>query len=395
MSPLHPTAALIAYRQCTCLLRWGLPFGGGGRSNYARFQPFSTDPPSFSPSSTGFPRRYDAQAVQPKSSEPSASSMRTEVVKAPIELRVQVENGLPILEIPLPSRDEFCRFVLRPISDTVGSLCDYLREEDKGVEISAVYCCDGTRISRSVSIEHLMLIPHFRLRINDQYFEVSTPQANALEARKLLESTDRLKDLDDLRAKIATLYTVFNVDDFKLERERRLLQRLEKVEKQLGPMEKIRKTIEEECERYSTNVLWAGFVAMGLQTGIFARLTWWEYSWDIVEPCTYFATFSTVFATFGYYIFTKQSFEYPSAEGRIFSNQFHKRAKKSDFNVQVYNQLKRLQIELRRDLERIRDPLFQHLPASRLASLELEAANLRSTTTGEKPRASMAEAKSV
>jgi hypothetical protein len=45
---------------------------------------------------------------------------------------------------------------------------------------------------------------------------------------------------------------------------------------------------------------------MGVQTGIFARLTWVEYSWDIVEPCTYFATYFTVFATFGYYIFTKQ-----------------------------------------------------------------------------------------
>lgn len=47
---------------------------------------------------------------------------------------------------------------------------------------------------------------------------------------------------------------------------------------------------------------------MGLQTGIFARLTWYEYSWDIMEPVTYFATFSTVFATFGYYLMTNQVF---------------------------------------------------------------------------------------
>ncbi|KAI6174684.1 Calcium uniporter protein [Aphelenchoides bicaudatus] len=296
---------------------------------------------------------------------------------SPIKLTVRVENGLPILEVPLPSREEKCRFILRPISDTIGSLCDYLKHEDKGVEIAAVYCSDGTRISRSVAIENLMLMPHFRLRLNDQYYEVSTPQANAIDARKILESSEKLKSLDDLRAKIATLYAVLNVDDFKLEREKNLLKRIEEVEQSLRPLEIIRKTIEEECERYSIRVLWFGFIAMGVQTGIFARLTWWEYSWDIVEPCTYFATFSTVFATFGYYIFTKQSFEYPTAERRFFTNQFHKRAVRYNFDIDAYNDLKRLSIELRHDLERIRDPLQQHLPATRLASLESEQAKIR------------------
>jgi len=292
-------------------------------------------------------------------------------------LNVRVENGLPLIEIPLPSRDEKCRFILRPISDTVGSLCDYLKSEDKGVEICAVYCCDGTRIAQSVAIENLLLMPHFNLRINDQYFEVNTPQFDAIDARKVLESSDRLKSLDDIRSKIATLYAVLNVDDFKLERERKLLKKIEEVEEKLRPMEVKRKEIETECETYSIRVLWAGFIAMGIQTGIFARLTWWEYSWDIVEPCTYFATFSTVFASVGYYIFTKQSFEYPTAERRFFTNQFHKRAKNHNFNIENYNELKRLSIELRRDLERIRDPLHQHLPATRLASLESEIAKNR------------------
>ncbi|KAI6170078.1 Calcium uniporter protein [Aphelenchoides besseyi] len=365
MSRIHPTAALIAYRRCTRLLCPNFR----PTTSFRRLNSNSKDKPSIS-----FPRRYEST---PSTSKGNESTITTEITKASVELQIKIENGLPILEVPLPSRDEFCRFVLRPISDTVGTFCDYLREEDKGVEISAVYACDGTRISRSVSIEHLMLIPHFRLRINDQFFEVSTPQSNAIEARELLKSTDRLKDLNDLRAKIATLHTIFNVDDFKLERERKLLERLEEVEKQLLPMEKVRKEIEKECERYSTNVLWCGFIAMGLQTGIFARLTWFEYSWDIVEPCTYFATYSTVFATFGYYIYTKQNFEYPSAEGRIFSHQFYKRAKKQEFSIETYNELKRLQTELRSDLQRIRDPLCQHLPASRLLSLEGETAKFR------------------
>ena len=45
---------------------------------------------------------------------------------------------------------------------------------------------------------------------------------------------------------------------------------------------------------------------MGLQFGVLARLTWWEYSWDIMEPITYFVTYGTSVAMFAYYCVTKQ-----------------------------------------------------------------------------------------
>ena len=45
---------------------------------------------------------------------------------------------------------------------------------------------------------------------------------------------------------------------------------------------------------------------MGVQFGALARLTWWEYSWDIMEPITYFVTYGTSIAAFAYYVLTKQ-----------------------------------------------------------------------------------------
>jgi len=45
---------------------------------------------------------------------------------------------------------------------------------------------------------------------------------------------------------------------------------------------------------------------MSVQFGILARLTWWEYSWDIMEPVTYFVTYGTVMATYAYYVLTKE-----------------------------------------------------------------------------------------
>jgi len=45
---------------------------------------------------------------------------------------------------------------------------------------------------------------------------------------------------------------------------------------------------------------------MGTQFGFFARLTWCEYSWDIMEPVTYFAGYATAIAMFSYYVITRQ-----------------------------------------------------------------------------------------
>ncbi len=42
------------------------------------------------------------------------------------------------------------------------------------------------------------------------------------------------------------------------------------------------------AERRTTT--WAGLALIGVQFGALARLTWEEYSWDIMEPTTYFVT---------------------------------------------------------------------------------------------------------
>ncbi|CEF60822.1 Calcium uniporter protein, mitochondrial [Strongyloides ratti] len=296
-------------------------------------------------------------------------STQTIPIKTPqknSQINMRFEKGLPIVTVPLPSRKELCQFILRPISDNVGTLCNSLSSEDKGIDFVAAYSIDGTRIANSTSIEHLLLFDQFNLRINDFVYTVVIPNNENIKNGYSLKTSEKVKTLDDMKLLIASLHASLNLEDFKILREKQLLKQLEDVTIQLKPLEIIKKYIEEECDKHSERVIWGGFMLLGLQTGIFARLTWWEYSWDIMEPVTYFATFSTVLGSCAYYLTTRQPFEYDTLHGRIFYKKFHKLAKKYNFDYNKYNFLKELEKKINYDLERLRDPLNQQLPFQRL-----------------------------
>lgn len=68
----------------------------------------------------------------------------------------------------------------------------------------------------------------------------------------------------------------------------------------------MREELSRKAERRTTWVLWGGMAYMATQFGILARLTWWEYSWDIMEPVTYFITYGTAMAMYAYFVLTRQ-----------------------------------------------------------------------------------------
>lgn len=116
------------------------------------------------------------------------------------------------------------------------------------------------------------------MRINDTYYNVEVPPILTDEEERY-GTMERLTTLDDVKLKIAALYSALQVDEFKLSREKLLITRLEEVEIQLKPLDVIRKSIEVECEQKANLASWGLFSLMGVQTGILFRLTYFEYSW--------------------------------------------------------------------------------------------------------------------
>ena len=84
------------------------------------------------------------------------------------------------------------------------------------------------------------------------------------------------------------------------------MQELEKLRLELKPLEDLKTEIDRKSAQRTTAVVWGGLGYMALQFGLLARLTWWEYSWDIMEPVTYFVGYGTAMVAYAYFVLTRQ-----------------------------------------------------------------------------------------
>ena len=241
---------------------------------------------------------------------------------------ITVVNGLPHITVPLPSRHEKCVFALKPISNNVGDFLAMLCAEDKGIDRAVIKNKDGVRIASNTSIQTLF-DQEFCLQINDNEFKVNPPVIESL-------SKEELQKISDVKLLVSQLYEALNIEEFQLSREQELASELELLKKELEPLEAQRSEILRHADERTSTITWVGLGLMSIQFGILARLTWWEYSWDIMEPVTYFVTYGTAIAGYAYFVMTRQEFLYQEAKDRQSLVTFHKKASKHRFFPQSF-----------------------------------------------------------
>jgi hypothetical protein len=266
------------------------------------------------------------------------------------------EHGLVHLSVPLPSRDENCRFTIKPISSTVGDFLDALKAEDRGIESAGIYTQEGVRIAGSTPI-YSVLNQDFDLHVNDKKVDIQ-----GLEDFKSAFESPVDDRLDQVKKLVAQLHSSLNITDHQLLQENRLQCQLETMRSELAPLENQRQALAERSHARTKRLTWIGLGLMGIQFGFLARLTWWEYSWDVMEPVTYFVTYGTVMGMYAYYCVTRQEYEFSAAYDREYLKWFYTRAKRIEFDVTQYNKLRESISQVESDLKRLRDPLQKNLP---------------------------------
>jgi len=258
------------------------------------------------------------------------------------------KNGNVVVTLPLPSRNENCEFTLRPVSHTVKNLVTFVQDEDRGIDRIALYSLEGNKISNSTPIDILMQ-SDFKVGINDSSYHVEVPQVDIL----LPSSDDPTSQTKNL---ISQLYTDMRVQEYKDHRQRQIKEQLENLQVELTPLEESKAVIDAKTAQRTNVFVWAGLGYMALQFGFLARLTWWEYSWDIMEPVTYFVTYAGAMAFYAYFVLTREDSSYPEVRNRFHLLWFHKAANNHKFDVVTYNAKKEAIAKLETEMKLLQTP---------------------------------------
>uniref|UniRef100_V9KQG4 Calcium uniporter protein n=3 Tax=Callorhinchus milii TaxID=7868 RepID=V9KQG4_CALMI len=275
-------------------------------------------------------------------------------------VKVQYRYGLPVISVVLPSRKERCQFIVKPMIMNVGDFLKDLKDEDRGINNVAIFSTAGIRVAATTPMTAL-LSKNFELVVNETKYQVQPPQPEHVVH-------EHASHMDDVKSLVHRLHVALHLEDHQLEREGALQERLENLRGELQQIEQVKSQLFHKSEAKSGRLLWGGLALMSTQAGAMAWLTWWVYSWDIMEPVTYFITIGSSMAFYAYFLLTRQDSCYPEMTDRQFLHYFYRGAKRCKFNVEEYNKIREELAEVERDLRRLRDPLQLQLPLQQLNS---------------------------
>ncbi|OAF65841.1 Coiled-coil domain-containing protein [Intoshia linei] len=221
-----------------------------------------------------------------------------------------------VIKIPLLT-DKLPVELSNDTSDTLDNLQSDIRFEDSSVNKIEAHREDGTKISFRTKLSVLYREP-FVLKLHDIDYKNSVSyNINAIEG----------------------INNSISVQNHNLTLKQEAIERIVLLEEEIEPYLKKQKEICQNSYKKTRIIAWSALAIQALQFGFLARLTWWEYSWDIMEPVTYFVTYATGMTMLAYYLSTKQEYLYPDAFNRqkdIISN---KLSKKLQFDNESYNRL--------------------------------------------------------
>jgi hypothetical protein len=147
-----------------------------------------------------------------------------------------------------------------------------------------------------------------------------------------------------------------------LAKERELRGQLEELKAELAPLESACHQMVLRSGKRSTYLSWCVLAYMCAQAGFFARLTFVNYSWDLMEPITYFVTYSTSIMCFAYFVITRQDLEYSPWYNRQQLKYLYSNAQSSKFDMERFNHLKETIAKVEGEIKRLHDPLQLNLP---------------------------------
>lgn len=263
------------------------------------------------------------------------------------DVSCSVKHGRVSAALPLPHGATL--FSLAPHTD-VGSLAKDVARESQASDGAAdvhVETVDGIRVARSHMLGPLMKAGSFYVVIGEKKHLLTLP-SQALEGDNVDESLEHVQRL--VRDLYTTLDTPRMVEMETRKCEEDLKQTLDKVK----PLNDKCTEITRLANRRANVAAWGGLALMSLQFGVLWELSFNIFSWDLMEPVTYFVGYGTMIVFAAYHCITNQEHTYEGFHRRQYSIGFHKHAKKRGLDVAALTTLTDRVSHLQAKLDRLR-----------------------------------------
>jgi calcium uniporter protein, mitochondrial len=111
---------------------------------------------------------------------------------------------------------------------------------------------------------------------------------------------------------------------------------------ELKQLMKKKEEIDKLAHKEVRKILWTGLAGFIAQVGLFFRLTFWEFSWDVMEPITFFTTTTGLVIGYAYFLITSRDPTYQDFMERLFTSRQKKMTLKHGFNMERYLELQKI-----------------------------------------------------
>ncbi|KIK68297.1 hypothetical protein GYMLUDRAFT_711824 [Collybiopsis luxurians FD-317 M1] len=143
------------------------------------------------------------------------------------------------------------------------------------------------------------------------------------------------------------------------DRTRFLRRRLDAINGQLASMEELKRECDREARRGARRMAVGGFGLLVVYWAAVARLTFWDYGWDVMEPITYLSGLSTVICGYLWFLYQGREVSYSSVLDRSVSARREALYKQRGLDIDKWVELGSERKHLMKEIGQIREDYEQ------------------------------------
>jgi len=98
---------------------------------------------------------------------------------------------------------------------------------------------------------------------------------------------------------------------------------------------------EKRAARRANQLLYGGFLILCAQLAVFVRFTYVEFSWDVMEPISYFVGLMNVIMGYMYFMYTQRDFSFGTWQNQVMQSAIDRQLRSGAFDVSKYEQMSR------------------------------------------------------